>query len=65
MGYARIITYILESESGTSLKASGWILEKTGCGGTPQGKRTNRPNGHKITPVTFMKKQRWGKVLLS
>jgi hypothetical protein len=24
MGYKRIITYILESESGTSLKASGW-----------------------------------------
>ena len=27
MGYDRIITYILESESGTSLKASGWICE--------------------------------------
>ena len=27
MGYQKIITYILESESGTSLKASGWINE--------------------------------------
>lgn len=30
MGYAKIITYILESESGTSLKASGWKLEEEG-----------------------------------
>lgn len=64
MGYAKITTYILESEPGTSLKAAGWVLEKTGCGGTPQGKRTNRPNGHEITPVTFMKKQRWAKTFL-
>lgn len=27
MGYRKIQTYILESESGTSLKASGWICE--------------------------------------
>lgn len=33
MGYERIITYILESESGTSLKASGWICESEKCGG--------------------------------
>ena len=30
MGFRRIITYILESESGSSLKASGWTLEKSG-----------------------------------
>jgi hypothetical protein len=63
MGYRKIQTYILETEPGTSLRAAGWVLEKTGCGGTPQGKRTNRPNGHEITPITFMKKQRWGKLL--
>lgn len=63
MGFLRIQSYILDSESGTSLKASGWVLEKTGCGGSPQGKRTNRPNGHEITPVTFMTKQRWAKLL--
>ena len=33
MGYKKIITYILESEDGTSLKASGWKLDKANCGG--------------------------------
>src|SRR5664279_292843 len=27
LGYEKIITYILDSENGTSLKASGWIHE--------------------------------------
>lgn len=63
MGYRKIQTYILESEAGTSLKATGWVLEKTGCGGTPQGMRKDRPNGHEITPITYVKKQRWAKVL--
>jgi hypothetical protein len=54
---------ILDSEPGTNLKATGWVCEKTGCGGTPQGKRTNRPNGHEVTPVTFVTKQRWAKLL--
>lgn len=34
MGYTKIITYILQSESGSSLKASGWICEDDDCGGT-------------------------------
>jgi len=33
LGYKKIITYILESESGNSLKASGWICEDEHCGG--------------------------------
>ena len=33
MGYHKIITYILESEDGTSLKASGWHCEVEKCGG--------------------------------
>ncbi len=33
MGYHKIITYILESENGTSLKASGWKLVKKNAGG--------------------------------
>ena len=33
MGYKRIITYILESEQGTSLKASGWVCEAENVGG--------------------------------
>ena len=64
MGYRKIQTYILESKPGTSLKASGWKLEKTGCGGTPQGKRTDRPNGHATTEVTHMKKSRWAKIFI-
>lgn len=40
MGYEKIITYILESEQGTSLKASGWICEAENVGGTTwTGKR--------------------------
>lgn len=34
MGYEKIITYILESESGISLKASGWELEADNVGGS-------------------------------
>jgi hypothetical protein len=63
MGYSKIQTYILDSEPGTSLKATGWVCEKTGCGGTPQGKRTNRPNGHEVSAITFAKKQRWARLL--
>ena len=33
MGYTKIITYILESETGTSLKASGWHREVVNVGG--------------------------------
>lgn len=33
MGYEKIITYILESENGASLKASGWTLEEENVGG--------------------------------
>lgn len=33
MGYEKIITYILQSETGTSLKASGWKLELENAGG--------------------------------
>ena len=33
MGYEKIITYILKSEKGISLKASGWVCEKQSAGG--------------------------------
>ena len=33
LGYKKIITYILQTESGTSLKASGWHCEDEKCGG--------------------------------
>ena len=31
-GYDRIITYILQSENGASLRASGWTLDSEKCG---------------------------------
>lgn len=34
MGYRRLITYILESETGTSLKAAGWKFVGEAGGGT-------------------------------
>ena len=34
LGYTDIITYILDSESGTSLKAAGWHLEAMTAGGS-------------------------------
>lgn len=72
MGYEKIITYILETESGTSLKASGWILEAENVGGadwdTPSRRRVvidgqislfETKNKYPIN----VKKQRWAKEL--
>ena len=62
MGYEKVQTYILDSEPGTSLKASGWKMEKAKCGGTPQGNRTGR-RPHKNDETHQLKiKSRWGKV---
>lgn len=59
MGYEKIITYILQTEPGTSLKAAGWVLEEECCGGgswdTPSRRRT--------TTAPTAKKQRWSKQL--
>ena len=60
LGFERIQTYILaEEETGTSLKASGWVCEGEAGGGQwkhTDGKerRTDQPTG---------KKTRWAKVL--
>lgn len=45
LGYERIITYILESESGTSLNASGWTYAYNTNGGswdTPSRRRQDK-----------------------
>lgn len=58
MGYEKIITYILRSENGSSLKASGFILENDNCGGICwNGDRQNKKD--KIPPKEM--KQRWAK----
>lgn len=65
MGYTKIITYILESESGTSLKASGWIIDANNVGGGSWN-RPSRPrelcNDGK-QKYSIEKKQRWCKYL--
>lgn len=45
MGYKRLITYILQSEAGTSLRASGWTLVGARGGGSwsvPSRPRTDK-----------------------
>ena len=55
MGYRRIITYILASESGTSLKASGWKLISHTRGDT-----WNRPNRRRADKHPVCKKRKYG-----
>ena len=52
MGYQRIQTYILDAETGVSLRASGWVCEGSAGGGVwkhTDGKtrRTDQPTGLK------------------
>ena len=56
MGYEKIITYILASENGASLKASGFVCEGETGGEMWTGKRSGRDNG-----VPKEKKTRWSK----
>lgn len=72
LGYSKIITYILQSESGDSLKASGWHLECERCG-LPQDnslRKKNRQSNEQISlfekkspPAEY--KQRWARILRS
>lgn len=56
MGYARIITYILDTETGTSLKASGWKFD-----GMTNAKTWNCPSRPRNTNAPTCAKQRWVK----
>lgn len=59
MGYSKIITYILESETGASLKASGWHHEAD-----TQGNRSwDCPSRPRSTTAPTCAKQRWAKIL--
>lgn len=59
MGYEKIITYILESENGISLKAAGWEQEAVTKGG--EWNRKNRPRN---TTAPTAPKKRYGKNLI-
>src|SRR5690348_17143446 len=69
MGYKKIITYILMSETGTSLKAIGWILEAENvCGKWNSSGTRKRTNLETNLFGTFKKspeeyKKRWIKIL--
>ena len=53
MGYKRIITYILQNEPGTSLKASNWKLVGQAGGGTWDRKARPRIDDHPIDQKTL------------
>jgi hypothetical protein len=54
MGYKRIVTYILDSETGTSLKAAGWNFD-----GLTGAKSWNCPSRPRSTKAPTCQKQRW------
>lgn len=72
MGYRRIITYILETENGSSLKASGWELDCEEAGGGSWDCQS-RPRELEIVQLSLFpgkeikyptcKKKRWVKEL--
>lgn len=58
MGYEKIITYILESEPGTSLIAAGWKQETVTTGGD-----WSRPSRPRNTDAPTVPKKRYAKLL--
>jgi hypothetical protein len=54
MGYKRIITYILDTETGASLKASGWKFD-----GMTDAKHWDCPSRPRNTEAPTCAKQRW------
>jgi hypothetical protein len=61
MGFERIQTYLLEEESATSVKASGWQFETWTAGGDWNHSKANV--GTRRTDQPMGRKQRWGRVL--
>ena len=58
MGYEKIITYILETESGASLRSCGWLED-----GTTSGGHWSRPSRKRTTTAPTMPKKRYVKHL--
>lgn len=58
MGYKRIITYTLDTESGISLKACGWTMDKVTDGGS-----WDCPSRPRSTSSPICPKKRWSKSL--
>jgi hypothetical protein len=60
MGFTRVQTYILEGETGTTLRASGWRFVRLTCGGdwntkARGGRRTDQP----AEPKQLWEKVHW------
>lgn len=58
MGYRRIITYILESETGKSLVAAGWKFVRLAGGGS-----WSRPSRKRTDQAPLVTKQLWEAVV--
>lgn len=58
LGYSRIVTYILDSESGDSLKASGWAYDHK-----VYGRSWSCPSRPRQTQSPTCDKQMWVKIL--
>lgn len=58
LGYKKIYTYILESENGASLRASGWTLD-----GTTRGGSWDTPSRRREDKAPTCPKQRWVRIL--
>jgi len=58
LGYEKIVTYILDTEDGTSLLASGWHKEAD-----IKGKTWDTPSRPRKTTAPTCDKQRWAKTL--
>lgn len=58
LGYSKIITYILDSEDGVSLRASGWHKEAD-----IKGHSWDTPGRRRKTTAPTCDKQRWAKNL--
>ena len=54
LGYRRLITYILDTEPGTSLRAAGWQ-----CVGKVRGKPWNTPRRRRIDKHPIQDRYRW------
>lgn len=59
MGFHKIVTYILDTESGASLRAAGWRKEANTRGGSWNCSSRPRENTSPICP-----KQRWARDLI-
>lgn len=70
-GYARIVTYTLESEDATTLRAAGWVqldskLEPVELGSSAavvKGRTWDRAKRHREDKAPTCNKIRWGRVL--